>query len=145
MNLILGTATFGNDYGRRLEKEECFEILDRAQELGVWGIDTASGYGQSEEIIHEWINQKKDKPKNEMVIFSKYPSSKFSGMAKVMLLHDEKQVIGSGNWAGCSFYTPELLSLYKRNIQWYQCPFNPMNLTFKQWAHEPGFIAWSVS
>lgn len=54
-NVILGTANFGQPYGitnrHSLSDEEVFEILDRARMLGISTLDTASGYGRSEEII----------------------------------------------------------------------------------------------
>lgn len=52
MNLILGTANFNRDYGKRLEKDECFKILDRAKELGVKTVATAFDYGY--DVISEY-------------------------------------------------------------------------------------------
>ena len=44
MNLILGTANFGNNYkGLNLPEGECFAIMDKAWELGIRTIDTARG------------------------------------------------------------------------------------------------------
>ncbi len=52
MNLILGTANFMNSYGKRLEKDECFRILDRAKELGIETVATAFDYGI--EVVREY-------------------------------------------------------------------------------------------
>lgn len=56
--LILGTANFGQQYGitnkYSLRDDEVFEILDRAQNLGISTLDTASAYGQSEELIGKY-------------------------------------------------------------------------------------------
>ena len=52
MNLILGTANFCNDYGKRLERDECLRILDRARELGIKTVATAFDYG--EDIANEY-------------------------------------------------------------------------------------------
>lgn len=52
MNLILGTANFNRDYGQRLERDECFLILDRAKELGIKTLATAFDYGT--EIADEY-------------------------------------------------------------------------------------------
>lgn len=54
MNLILGTANFGNNYGKRLEKDECFSILDRAKELGIKTVATAFDYGKDMADEYGW-------------------------------------------------------------------------------------------
>ena len=54
MHLILGTANFCNDYGKRLEKDECFRILDRAKELGIKTIATAFDYGKDIADEYGW-------------------------------------------------------------------------------------------
>lgn len=57
--LILGSANFGLQYGiankRKLDKDEVFEILDKASVQGIWGIDTARGYGNAENVIGEYF------------------------------------------------------------------------------------------
>ncbi len=49
-SIALGGMNFG-----RLEKNTAFAILDKAHDLGINLIDTASGYGPSETIIGEWM------------------------------------------------------------------------------------------
>lgn len=66
MHLILGTANFNRGgYGKKLEKDECFRILDRAKELGIetvatafdYGIDVVREYGW-EDIIHKYEHER---------------------------------------------------------------------------------------
>lgn len=57
MNLILGTANFCNDYGKRLEKDECFRILDRAKELGIKTVATAFDYGKDVVDEYGWVDR----------------------------------------------------------------------------------------
>lgn len=53
MNLILGTANFNREgYGKKLEKDECFRILDRAKELGIKTLATAFDYGTDVAMEH---------------------------------------------------------------------------------------------
>lgn len=61
MNLILGTANFCRDYGKSLNRDECFEILKRAEELGIKTVATAFDYGKDviddygwKDIIHKY-------------------------------------------------------------------------------------------
>lgn len=58
--LCLGTAQFGMDYGiankiGKPSKNEVFEILRHAGDLGIDMLDTAHEYGNSEELIGEYI------------------------------------------------------------------------------------------
>lgn len=65
--LCLGTVQFGMQYGinnslgRQPNIEECFEILDCAVKHGINCFDTASGYGNAEEILGEYKNWDKNK------------------------------------------------------------------------------------
>jgi aryl-alcohol dehydrogenase-like predicted oxidoreductase len=56
MNLVIGTATFGSDYGiankgEILGEVDALEILSEAQNLGITTLDTAPAYSNAEEII----------------------------------------------------------------------------------------------
>lgn len=54
--MILGTANFGNEYrGKKIEKEECFKLLEYFENNGGKLIDTAGDYGDSIKIIKEYI------------------------------------------------------------------------------------------
>jgi aryl-alcohol dehydrogenase-like predicted oxidoreductase len=73
--LILGTAQFGMDYGinnksGKVFKADALEILHKAVNYGIDTFDTAYTYGESEEILGEFIESCAKKPK----IISKLPS-----------------------------------------------------------------------
>lgn len=58
--LCLGTAQFGLDYGianrrGKIPKEEVFEILTEAIKFGIDTVDTAYDYGESEEILGNFV------------------------------------------------------------------------------------------
>jgi len=72
--ISLGTVQFGQDYGianttGKVSKEETFKILNYAKQRGVCCLDTAFAYGESEQIIGEYL---KDNP-SEFEIISKLP------------------------------------------------------------------------
>lgn len=61
--LCLGTVQFGLKYGinnktGKPRKEEVFEILDMAIKNGINFFDTATAYGEAEEILGQYIKQK---------------------------------------------------------------------------------------
>ena len=56
----LGTVQLGLDYGinnvqGKPDREQSFAILDTAHRLGVNCLDTSVGYGDSEQVIGEWL------------------------------------------------------------------------------------------
>lgn len=58
--MTLGTVQLGLDYGiankeGKPSDEKAFSILDKAVEKGVNCLDTAAGYGDSEEVIGRWF------------------------------------------------------------------------------------------
>ncbi len=72
--LALGTVQFGMDYGinnrrGKVPRSEAFEILESARSSGIDTIDTASSYGDSEEVIGGFIRS----DKNTFKIISKLP------------------------------------------------------------------------
>lgn len=59
MEIFLGSAQFGSDYGitntkGKIHKKEAFKILDYARANGIDSIDTAYSYGESEKILGEY-------------------------------------------------------------------------------------------
>lgn len=59
-NFVLGTVQLGLDYGisnrgGKPDKKEAFTILDRGVDCGIDTLDTAYMYGNSEEIIGEYL------------------------------------------------------------------------------------------
>jgi len=86
--IILGTAQFGMDYGinnknGKISKLNIFEILDYAFSIGINELDTASSYGDSENVIGEYLNY--------------YPNKRFIITTKVndLKISLEKQVYNS--------------------------------------------------
>jgi len=63
--LIIGSANFGLKYGvankKKLKRKDIFEILDYAEKIKVWGIDTAVSYGDAEDVIGSFLMQKREK------------------------------------------------------------------------------------
>ena len=79
-NIILGTVQFGLNYGINNTRgktpiQEVYPILDFAYSKGVMTLDTASGYGDSEEIIGDYLASNPDK---KFEIITKVNSSKIS-------------------------------------------------------------------
>lgn len=65
----LGTVQLGLSYGlgadsAKPSEEKAHQILDTAMELGVNTLDTASAYGDSEEIIGRWMAKRKAEGKS---------------------------------------------------------------------------------
>ena len=65
--LSLGTVQLGLNYGisntgGKPSLETAFNILDGAMKNGINTLDTAAGYGDSEEVIGKWL---KTKPESE--------------------------------------------------------------------------------
>lgn len=62
MELCLGTVQFGMDYGvfnqKRKEKEYCISCMDYATQNGIAAIDTATAYGEAEEIVGDFLRRK---------------------------------------------------------------------------------------
>lgn len=58
--LSLGTVQLGVNYGinndaGKPDRSVAFQILDTAMEKGITALDTAAGYGESEEVIGAWL------------------------------------------------------------------------------------------
>ena len=78
--IILGTVQFGLNYGINNTRgktpiQEVYPILDFAYSKGVMTLDTASGYGDSEEIIGDYLASNPDK---KFEIITKVNSAKIS-------------------------------------------------------------------
>ncbi len=60
--LILGTANFGLEYGiannKKLGEDVVYSILEKAYAEGITTLDTASGYGDAEEVIGRFFREK---------------------------------------------------------------------------------------
>lgn len=74
MKLVLGTVQFGLNYGinnsgGKPSPEVAFGILNRAYDLGIRELDTAEAYGNSTEVIADYLSQK---PEHKFTIMSKF-------------------------------------------------------------------------
>jgi aryl-alcohol dehydrogenase-like predicted oxidoreductase len=62
--IAIGTVNFGMDYGlsgrKKLTRVEVFQILDFGRSIGIWGVDTAKSYGESELVIGEFFKKHGD-------------------------------------------------------------------------------------
>lgn len=82
--ICLGTVQFGLDYGivnktKKIPRQEVFDILSHAEESGINTIDTAYSYGESEQVIGEFLRHHK----SNLKIISKFPSLKNKDMCRV--------------------------------------------------------------
>ena len=79
-NIILGTVQFGLNYGinntrGKISIQEVHRILDFAYYKGITTLDTASGYGDSEEIIGDYLVSN---PNKKFDLITKVNSSEIS-------------------------------------------------------------------
>ena len=63
--LSLGTVQLGLNYGinnatGKPSREVAFNLLDTAMAGGITALDTAAGYGDSEEVIGQWLGARKE-------------------------------------------------------------------------------------
>ncbi|MFW9990208.1 MAG: aldo/keto reductase, partial [Candidatus Odinarchaeota archaeon] len=77
--LALGTAQLGFNYGianinGKPDKNSAMHILDYAYNNGITTFDTAPVYGNSEEILGEFISKKRKKDHKVPIIISKLKS-----------------------------------------------------------------------
>jgi len=154
---IIGTANFGFPYGIsngkiKVKKKEVFKILNYAKSQGIYTLDTAINYGQSEKILGEYglkkwkVITKLPKLKNnhnlEKLIKKSLNNLKINQI-DTLLFHDTKQIIGKNGGKifnnilklkkkglikkiGFSVYTPnQVRKIIKSfNFQVLQCPYN---------------------
>jgi aryl-alcohol dehydrogenase-like predicted oxidoreductase len=164
MKLALGTVQFGLDYGITnvsgvVSSKEVKAILSLAKKSNISILDTASVYGNSEQVLGDLAN-------NSFRIISKIPSlfkfdgtirnSFFSTLTKVnrdaiygMMLHDERDIYNTSqyhelctlkeegliNKIGCSFYSLEALEFaMDKNIELdiIQIPASCLDQRFEQ-------------
>ncbi len=100
--LALGTVQFGQDYGianttGKISEQEAFAILDYAGKAGINSLDTATAYGDSEEIIGKYF--KKD-PRRLDIVSKLPPLERYVSGTEALLLKstldrlDSKQLYG---------------------------------------------------
>lgn len=89
--LTIGTVQLGMDYGisnkeGKPSTDESISILNYAYNNNIKSFDTAPVYGDSEFILGNWLNEKKNK---DILISSKIPSLKKQNISKLNL---EKEI-----------------------------------------------------
>ena len=87
-DLCLGTAQLGMHYGinnkvGKLQKSEVFKILDTAISAGIQMIDTASIYGEAEELLGNYLVEHKKDCKNVKIITKQCNSIEGKSFAQV--------------------------------------------------------------
>lgn len=154
--IVLGTVQFGLNYGinnasGKITSREVYNILEYAQSVGIDTLDTAAGYGDSEEKIGDFHLQ--NKPFNIVTKFDKGLGISWeesiqqsltklkTSIVEVVMFHSFEtyyqnrnqlpEIIRKGknryfNNLGVSVYTnAELEALvYDENVQIVQVPFN---------------------
>jgi len=164
--LGLGTVQLGLTYGvanktGQPKQNEALLILDEAKKLGITLLDTARGYGTSEDVIGVFLN---GKDSSEMIVSTKLPgvstltlsiretvdlSRSKLGLKKIpfLLLHRaddlnenvliqlmELKEAGYFDRLGVSIYTPKEaeLALGHKEVDIIQVPFNVFDQRLKQ-------------
>ncbi len=147
--LVLGTVELGLEYGidrqARPAQDEAFAILDAARAAGIDTFDTASSYGNAEEILGEWIAARDCADKVNLI-------SKGSGRADIeqslrrlglkvldgYLLHNSKGSFaelqeakrdGLVKHIGASVYKPEEV---RGEFEYVQAPYNALDRRFEK-------------
>lgn len=73
--LIIGTANFGLEYGiankKKLSEKQISKIIYTAQKNKIWGLDTARGYGNAEELIGKYTKN------SNLSIITKLPNKRY--------------------------------------------------------------------
>jgi len=82
--IALGTAQFGMDYGinnqrGKIPEKEVFDILYEASSSGIDTLDSAYAYGNSEDVIGNFIRESK----KELKIISKSPNKESREIEKI--------------------------------------------------------------
>jgi aryl-alcohol dehydrogenase-like predicted oxidoreductase len=119
MDLVIGTATFGSDYGiankgELLGTEDALEILSEAQDLGISSLDTAPAYSNAEEIIGIFHSVR---PKYEC--YSKISSKMLASAAEMQSsLKNSMKLMNIESFKGLFFHNPaDLMTREPKQIE----------------------------
>lgn len=114
MKYCLGTVQFGLNYGiqgngQPLE-DNVFEMLDYAIDQGVEIIDTASAYGNAENVLGEYVKTHPQKANNIGIVsklkpdaFAKHEKSKWESVA-LMYAEESRERLGIDKFAAYLFH-----------------------------------------
>ncbi len=95
--LVLGTAQLGSSYGignttGQPSRDEAFKILDRAYDGGINTLDTATAYGNSEEVIGVWLSSR---DRADVAIITKLKPNLLDEYPESPIMVIEKELHGS--------------------------------------------------
>lgn len=80
---ILGTANFGMDYGiafgEKVSEEEVRLILELAEKFDIFGVDTASAYGDAEVVLGKYLRKN-----SKLKVISKLRKGEYKSIDDVM-------------------------------------------------------------
>jgi aryl-alcohol dehydrogenase-like predicted oxidoreductase len=100
--LTMGTAQLGQIYGianktGKPNKKDSLDIINYAVSKGINSLDTAPGYGESESVIGEFINEQKTSRAKLPIIITKIPSVNldFDSTARNIYDYLKRQVMSS--------------------------------------------------
>ena len=119
MDLVIGTATFGSDYGiankgELLGEADALEILSEAQKLGISSLDTAPEYSNAEAIIGEFHSTNPN-----FGCYSKISSKMLHSTAEVQSsLKNSMKLMNIKSLKGLFFHNPsDLLAREPKQIE----------------------------
>ncbi len=119
MELVIGTATFGTDYGianqgQVQNESKALRILSEAQHLGISNLDTAPAYSNAEEIIGKFHLSYKN-----FNCYSKISSNLLNSSTEVLLsLNNSLKTMKIDSLKGLYFHNPaELLATPPSKIE----------------------------
>jgi aryl-alcohol dehydrogenase-like predicted oxidoreductase len=108
--LVLGTAQLGMKYGvantsAMPTQEKAFAILDAALAAGINTFDTATAYGNSEEVLGEWIKVRA--LKNKVHVISKIAGKSSAEVGREIDASISRLQLGQLD--GCLLHTPQAM------------------------------------
>jgi len=115
--IVLGTAQFGMDYGINnvrgaIPRNEVFDILKMAMQSGIDVVDTAQAYGESENIIGDFIRSNH----SDINVISKLPACGHEEVRKIVTVSMERLCLTS-----IFGYLLHDFSSYRKNSKvWYE-------------------------
>jgi aryl-alcohol dehydrogenase-like predicted oxidoreductase len=145
MRVVLGCGNFGGIgsapafFGQGETKEEAFELMDAAWELGLRGFDTADAYGggRSEQWIGDWMRATGNRPQITSKTFNAMEDGADFGLARERVL---RQVATSLERLGI-----DRIDLYLTHEPDPDTPVEATFATFEALAERGLIAAWGVS
>jgi aryl-alcohol dehydrogenase-like predicted oxidoreductase len=145
MRVVLGCGNFGGIgsapafFGQGETKEQAFELMDAAWELGIRRFDTADAYGggRSEQWIGDWLRATGNRPRVTSKTFNAMEDGADHGLARERVL---RQVETSLERLGI-----DLIDLYLTHEPDPDTPVEETFATFQALLERGAIGAWGVS